>query len=62
MDCENQEKDKDGNPTAPGSFNNANSNNSESSTKQLKTAIITSASFITLETEGEVHSEMLTVC
>uniref|UniRef100_A0A671T9C6 Signal peptide peptidase-like 3 n=1 Tax=Sinocyclocheilus anshuiensis TaxID=1608454 RepID=A0A671T9C6_9TELE len=28
MDCENQEKDKDGNPTATGSFNNANSNNS----------------------------------
>ncbi|KTG04570.1 hypothetical protein cypCar_00033486 [Cyprinus carpio] len=27
MDCENQEKDKDGNPTT-GSFNNANSNNS----------------------------------
>uniref|UniRef100_A0A672N5J9 Signal peptide peptidase-like 3 n=1 Tax=Sinocyclocheilus grahami TaxID=75366 RepID=A0A672N5J9_SINGR len=29
MDCENQEKDKDGNPTNTGSFNNANSNNSE---------------------------------
>ncbi|CAL8277801.1 unnamed protein product [Merluccius merluccius] len=28
MDCENQEKDKDGNPTAPGAFNNGNTNNS----------------------------------
>ncbi len=55
MDCENQEKDKDGNPIANGSFNNANSNSSESSTKRLKTAIITSASLITLEMEGEVH-------
>ncbi len=53
MDCENQEKDKDGNPIA--SFNNANSNNSESWTKLLKTAIITSASLITLGMEGEVH-------
>lgn len=29
MDCENQEKDKDGNATAPGVFNNGNTNNSE---------------------------------
>ena len=29
MDCENQEKDKDGNPTAPGTFNNGGTNNSE---------------------------------
>ena len=29
MDCENQEKDKDGNPTAPGAFNNGGTNNSE---------------------------------
>uniref|UniRef100_A0A3B3TJ62 Signal peptide peptidase 3 n=1 Tax=Poecilia latipinna TaxID=48699 RepID=A0A3B3TJ62_9TELE len=28
MDCENQEKDKDGNPSAAGSFNNSNTNNS----------------------------------
>lgn len=31
MDCENQEKDKDGNPTATGAFNNSNTNNSECS-------------------------------
>lgn len=29
MDCENQEKDKDGNATTTGSFNNSNTNNSE---------------------------------
>lgn len=29
MDCENQEKDKDGNVTAPGAFNNGSTNNSE---------------------------------
>lgn len=29
MDCENQEKDKDGNPLTTGSFNNNNTNNSE---------------------------------
>lgn len=29
MDCENQEKDKDGNPTTTGAFNNSNTNNSE---------------------------------
>lgn len=29
MDCENQEKDKDGNPSTTGSFNNSNTNNSE---------------------------------
>uniref|UniRef100_A0A668AII9 Signal peptide peptidase 3 n=1 Tax=Myripristis murdjan TaxID=586833 RepID=A0A668AII9_9TELE len=28
MDCENQEKDKDGNPLTTGSFNNSNTNNS----------------------------------
>ncbi|MEQ2273461.1 Signal peptide peptidase-like 3, partial [Xenotaenia resolanae] len=28
MDCENQEKDKDGNPIPTGSFNNGNTNNS----------------------------------
>lgn len=26
MDCENQEKDKDGNPTTTGAFNNGNTN------------------------------------
>lgn len=31
MDCENQEKDKDGNPTTTGAFNNSNTNNSECS-------------------------------
>lgn len=31
MDCENQEKDKDGNPTTTGTFNNSNANNSECS-------------------------------
>ncbi|CAB1332864.1 unnamed protein product, partial [Coregonus sp. 'balchen'] len=30
MDCENQEKDKDGNPVPNGAFNNGNTNNSES--------------------------------
>uniref|UniRef100_A0A8C7UYE5 Signal peptide peptidase 3 n=1 Tax=Oncorhynchus mykiss TaxID=8022 RepID=A0A8C7UYE5_ONCMY len=30
MDCENQEKDKDGNPVPNGTFNNGNTNNSES--------------------------------
>lgn len=29
MDCENQEKDKDGNSTTTGAFNNSNTNNSE---------------------------------
>lgn len=29
MDCENQEKDKDGNPTTTGAFNNGSTNNSE---------------------------------
>lgn len=29
MDCENQEKDKDGNPTTTGAFSNSNTNNSE---------------------------------
>lgn len=31
MDCENQEKDKDGNSTTTGAFNNSNTNNSECS-------------------------------
>lgn len=29
MDCENQDKDKDGNPSTTGSFNNNNTNNSK---------------------------------
>uniref|UniRef100_A0A8C1BXZ2 Signal peptide peptidase 3 n=2 Tax=Cyprinus carpio TaxID=7962 RepID=A0A8C1BXZ2_CYPCA len=40
MDCENQEKDKDGNPTT-GSFNNANSNNSEVHSEMLTVCIQT---------------------
>lgn len=48
MDCENQEKDKDGNPTTTGAFNNSNTNNSECymSEWNIKTHFTTIHSFL----------------
>ncbi|KAM6986956.1 signal peptide peptidase-like 3 isoform 1-T1 [Aplochiton taeniatus] len=45
MDCENQEKDKDGNPLPPG-FNNGNTNNSESHIFGIQTIDSTQALFL----------------
>lgn len=39
MDCENQEKDKDGNVTAPGAFNNGSTNNSECGAEEEEVAV-----------------------
>ncbi|XP_071206545.1 signal peptide peptidase-like 3 isoform X5 [Salvelinus alpinus] len=46
MDCENQEKDKDGNPVPNGSFNNGNTNNSESHIFGIQTIDSTQALFL----------------
>ncbi|CDQ91014.1 unnamed protein product, partial [Oncorhynchus mykiss] len=46
MDCENQEKDKDGNPVPNGAFNNGNTNNSESHIFGIQTIDSTQALFL----------------
>ncbi|XP_013984025.2 signal peptide peptidase-like 3 isoform X1 [Salmo salar] len=46
MDCENQEKDKDGNPVPNGTFNNGNTNNSESHIFGIQTIDSTQALFL----------------